>query len=169
MWSFGVEMKEKAKPNATWHEIDVLAMVKDYGNIVPMFVEAKSGLSSQGGTISQDEIERAEYLLGKFPTSVAVFSTMAITFEPESAARLKIFVERLPSRRVGDRNSAKPVILLGQHELFNAFSLGRSWKHVGGEHAKFAEKWPALHSMLDICYATQELHLQVLQAKSAGG
>lgn len=169
MWSFGVEMKEKATANAAWHEIDVLAMVKEYGNVVPMFVEAKSGLSGQGGTISEDEIGRAEYLLGKFPTAVAVFSTMAVTFEPESAARLKAFVERLQSRTVGDRDSAKPVVLLGQHELFGAFSLGQAWKDVGGKHAEFAEKWPNVHSMLDICYATQALHLQVLQANGGPG
>ena len=169
MWSCGVELRESTATNAPWHEIDVLAMVREYGSAVPLFVEAKSGLKGQGGMISDGEIERAEIMLDRFPTAVAVFSTMAVTFESRSAARLKALVERTPSRPIGDRDSAKPIVLLGQHELFGTFSLEHSWHEAGGKHAELRKKWPIVHSLIEVCYATQELHLEMLATNDSAG
>ncbi len=164
MWSLGVEIKDKIDSNASWHEIDAFVMVKEYECVIPVFIEAKSGLRGDGGIISEDEIERAEYLLRRFPDAVVAFSTMGITFEAQSIGRLKALVERLPLRTFGRQQSVKPVMLLGQRELFSAFTLSQSWKDGGGKHAEFAKTWRNVYSIVDSCEATQALHLDWLQA-----
>jgi hypothetical protein len=62
--------------------------------------------------------------------------------------------------RTGELERPKnPVLLLTGTELFSAFGPPQCWKEAGGTMKTFAESGFPSHSLIQLCDATQQLHL----------
>jgi hypothetical protein len=92
------------------------------------------------------------------PGAVIVFATLAPEFSATEKRLLAPFVRAC--RKYGALERPKnPVLLLTGTELFSALGPPQCWKDAGGPMKTFAESGFSSHSLIQLCDATQQLHL----------
>jgi hypothetical protein len=115
--------------------------------------EAKS--LGQGELITATDVAKLKTVAAKLPEAVVVIAVLRDHF---TAAEKKILAKFVAwGRRVNAYGEpTNPVLLLTSHELTMDHHLPRTWKALGGEHAKFADHIRTLFNLAD---ATQQIYL----------
>jgi hypothetical protein len=107
---------------------------------------------------TNDDVGRMRTIAQNFPGAVLVFATLSREFSAADRALLTPFVKRC--RKYGGLDRPKnPVLLLTGIELFSAIGPPRCWVRAGGKAKQFGETRGTPATLLDLCNATQQLHL----------
>jgi len=107
-----------------------------------------------------DDLRRARNLALRFPGAVFVFATFREHLEAAERRRLAAFA-RWGRQRIRADQWRTPVLVLTAHELFGTMRPPECWREAGGDMAKFAENYHDRGSLIDLCDATQQLHLDM--------
>jgi hypothetical protein len=104
------------------------------------------------------DFRRMRRIARAFPGAVLVFSTLKSELSAPERRAIASIAEagRVPWREDHPRN---PVLVLTEAELFGTFDPWRTWQQLGGQWAEFGDRPPITHTLIDLCYATQELYL----------
>ena len=106
----------------------------------------------------EKDVERMGVIAADNPGAVIVFATLAPEFSDTEKRLLAPFVRAC--RKYGELERPKnPVLLLTGTELFSALGPPQCWKDAGGTMKSFAESGFPSHSLIQLCDATQQLHL----------
>lgn len=117
--------------------------------------EAKSFGSRE--LIKADDLAKLKAIGEKLPGSMIVISVMRDHFTAAEKQLLATFVKW--ARRPDDLGRPSHlVVLLTGNELFADFSLERTWKKLGGAHAKYAN-YEHTHKLDGLADATQAVYL----------
>jgi hypothetical protein len=117
----------------TWHA------EQSFGQVLPpRLVIGETKSFGAGELIKPKDIQRLRTLATRLPGTAIVFAVMRDHFTPKETALLLSFV-RWCRRPDADGRPSNPVILLTGHELFFDFSLGHTWKQLGGKHCQFSD------------------------------
>lgn len=104
------------------------------------------------------DIQRMGVIAVDNPGAVIVFATLASEFSAQEKRLLAPFVREC--RKYGALQRPKnPVLLLTGTELFSTFGPPQCWKDAGGLMKTFAESGFPSQSLIQLCDATQQLHL----------
>lgn len=131
-----------------------------------IFGEAKSFGTD---ALQNKDTERMRELGELFPGSFLLFSTMKRHLSPNEKSRLQRLARwsRVPAKNGLPRAW---VIVLTGHELFFTWSVGHTWKKLGGKHAQIAEfEHTHLGDPATLADLTQQLYLDLPSLESALG
>ena len=173
-WSAGQKLKLAPKKEVECDFILWYQRKMFFGNDYPtelVFGEAKSfrGESSEEKRARRDafqaiDVDRMKELAIHFPGSILVFSTMKKANELSNdeigrIAKLAKWGREYIRER---RQTRAPVIVLTGTELFAPFSLGETWKKMGGRHAQLIEPgWVRTDNLRVLADLTQQLYLNM--------
>jgi hypothetical protein len=104
------------------------------------------------------DLRRARDLAKLFPGALLVFATLREELEPAEKRRIAALARAGRQRTTAER-WRNPVMVLTAHELLGRFGPPECWKEAGGKMAEFAEGYRGWGDMLELCDATQQLHL----------
>ena len=104
------------------------------------------------------DLRRARDLAKRFPGTLLVFATLREKLEPTEKRRIA-GLARAGRRRTKADKWRTPVMVLTAHELMGRMGPPFCWKDAGGKMAQFAEHYRGHDDLLELCDATQQLHL----------
>ena len=105
-----------------------------------------------------EDVGRMRTIAQNFPGAVLVFATLSQEFSRVDKAILTPFIKSC--RRYGKLDRPRnPVLLLTGIELLSAFGPPQSWTNAGGKAKQFADSHPYPATLIDLCDATQQIHL----------
>ena len=106
----------------------------------------------------ENDVRRINMIAKDNPGAIVVFATLSSEFSAREKALLTPFVRAC--RKYGGLDRPKtPVLLLTGTELFSALGPPQCWKDAGGPMQMFADFGVPSHSLIQLCDATQQLHL----------
>jgi hypothetical protein len=105
------------------------------------------------------DVHRMKVLAKAFPGAMLVFSTLNDGLAANEKKIIKPFVETCNKYYERDRPK-NPVMILTANELYSYVGPPYCWENKGGKYKAFSENIP-IHSLLDICQATQMIYLNV--------
>lgn len=108
---------------------------------------------------TKKDIKKMKVLAIEFPGSMLIFATLNDELTTGEKNILKPFVNACNKYYERDRPK-NPVMILTINELCARAQPPYSWKDKGGRYKPFAEN-SNIHSLLDICQATQKIYLDV--------
>jgi len=104
------------------------------------------------------DIQRMAVIAEDNPGAIIVLATLASEFSTKEKRLLTPFVRAC--RKYGGIDRPKnPVLLLTGTELFSVHGPPQCWKDAGGAMKTFADSGFPSHSLIQLCDATQQLHL----------
>jgi hypothetical protein len=106
----------------------------------------------------EKDIERMRAIATDNPGAIIVFATLASEFSAIEKRLLTPFV-RTFRKYSGFERPQNPILLLTGTELFSALGPPQCWKDAGGHMKTFAEAGFPSQTLLQLCDATQQLHL----------
>ncbi len=104
------------------------------------------------------DVRRARDLAKRFPGALLVFATLRQKLEPAEKRRIA-GLARTGRRRTKADKRRNPVMVLTAHELLGRWGPPHCWQDAGGAMAEFAKYYRFAWGLLDLCDATQQLHL----------
>jgi len=104
------------------------------------------------------DVRRARDLAKRFPGAVLVFATLRTSLKPGEKRRIA-GLARVGRRRTQADKWRTPVMVLTAHELLARMGPPFCWKDAGGKMAQFAQDYRGRNDLLELCDATQQLHL----------
>jgi hypothetical protein len=105
------------------------------------------------GLFERKDIARMKQLAKAFPGSVLVFATLRDTLTREEVRALSRFA-RSGRKYWKPERPINPVLILTKHELMHLVGPPYCWESLGVK-----DKFQHIHGLLDICNATQQIHL----------
>ncbi len=123
------------------------------------FGEAKSFATQ---SFKPEDVERMRKLADKFPGAFLIFALLKDALSDAEKAEIGQFAV-WGRERLGNGKPRAPVIVLTGIELFSAWNVRHTWKGLGGEWAKFAERTRvSLDDLWSLAEITQQLYLGLL-------
>ena len=109
--------------------------------------------------IQKRDIERMSVIAAENPGAIIVFATLAPEFSATERRLLTPFVRACRKYGQLDRPKNPVLLLLTGTELFSPLGPPQCWKDAGGHMQAFAESGFRAHTLVQLCDATQQLHL----------
>jgi hypothetical protein len=106
----------------------------------------------------EKDVERMGIVAADNPGAILVFATLSSEFSAREKQILAPFI-RVCRKHSGLERPKNPVLLLTGIELFSTLGPPQCWRDAGGAMKTFAEAGFPSHSLLQLCDATQQLHL----------
>lgn len=154
-WTTGIKIKNKnidlECDFAIWRKSERFKK----GTLHQIFGECKSF-----GEFKPIDAKRTKSLAEIFPGSILVFATL----RKELTAKEKKMIGKVAKwgrNRIGPDKWKAPVLILTAHELFGSERIPACWQEAGGAMATFAKNWGYDQDIINICDATQQLHLNM--------
>jgi hypothetical protein len=121
----------------------------------PQLIVGETKSLGQGELITATDVAKLKTVAAKLPEAVVAIAVLRNHF---TAAEKKILAKFVAwGRRVNAYGEpTNPVLLLTSHELTMDHHLPQTWKALGGDHAKFADRIRTLFNLAD---ATQQIYL----------
>jgi hypothetical protein len=162
---FGVAMHDQITPLLSFNarrdgremEVDLalFAQRMRYGVLEQdvIFAECKTHWEFQA-----KDVRRMEDFARQFPGATVVFSTLNKTLSKREKAILKPAVNRGRKLWKEGRPYTQVIILTG-NELFSCDDPNTTWRSLGGEYARFADRRGNHRALLALADSTQQLYL----------
>jgi hypothetical protein len=112
------------------------------------------------GRFERRDIARARKLAAQFPGAVIVFATLRDELDHDEKKRIA-GLARSGRKSFREGESRAPVLVLTSHELLRDMRPPYCWQDSGGRFADFAREFRAYRGLLQLCDATQQLHLDM--------
>lgn len=152
-WAAGLKIKNKQvdleADFAIWRKSERFKK----GVIHQIFGECKTF-----GEFANSDIVKMKKLAELFPGSILVFCTLR---EKLSQKEIKMIssLAKWGRKRIGDDVWMAPVLILTGFEMFGEERVPTCWKNAGGKLSEFGNNWGYSQNILEVCEATQILHL----------
>jgi hypothetical protein len=104
------------------------------------------------------DLRRARELAKLFPGALLVFATLREELEPAEKRRIA-GLARTGRRRTQADKWRNPVLVLTAHEVMGRWGPPHCWQDAGGAMAEFATRYGLRNDLIQLCDATQQLHL----------